>query len=234
VVGCILDGMRLSNLRKSLAARTWADKNIDVARQRMAVENTARFVDEHMLGVRGWRDDAGPHAAKLAMLRWAVSEAPSNGLVIEFGVATGETLAVLAECRQPVHGFDSFEGLPEDWYGAYQKGTFAQRLPDVAGAELHVGWFDDSLPTFLGRHAEAFAFVHMDADLYGSTKTVFDLAFDRFVPGTVIVFDEYFNYPGWQHHEHKAFSEFIEKSGRAFEYLGYNAMHEQVVVRLRS
>lgn len=226
----MLDAMR-GKIGRLLGARAWAGKDIDAARQRLAVEDTARFVDAHLQGVRGWRHDAGPHAAKLDMLRWAVAQAP-DGLVLEFGVATGETLAVIAGCRQPVHGFDSFEGLPGDWYGEYQAGTFAQEPPTVPGAEIHVGWFDDSLPRFLADHAGPFGFVHMDADMYGSTKTVFDMAFDRFVPGTVIVFDEYFNYPGWQGHEHKAFSEFAEKYGSGFEYLGYNAMHEQVAVRL--
>src|SRR5512139_2452087 len=127
---------------KLLGARTWAGKDITAARQRLAVEDTARFVDEHLRDVRGWRHDAGPHAAKLDMLRWAVAEAP-DGLVLEFGVATGETLAVIADCRQPVHGFDSFKGLPGAWYGEYQAGTFAQGPPTVPGAEIHVGWFAD-------------------------------------------------------------------------------------------
>ncbi len=97
---------------------------------------------------------------------------------------------------------------------------------------LHIGWFEDSLPTFLREHTESFAFIHMDADLYSSTKTVFDLAGDRFVDGTIIQFDEYFNYPGWQAHEHRAFQEFLGSSPFDAEYLGYNPHHEQLLVRL--
>jgi hypothetical protein len=207
-------------------------KDLDVERQRQATIDTARFVTENLSHLRGWRA-SDPHTAKLQLLKWAHEQAPSDGLAVEFGVATGETLRVIAEGRAAtVHGFDSFEGLPEHWYGEYTTGTFAQPVPEVPGAKLHVGRFDAALPGFLEAHREPFAFVHMDADLYASTKSVFDLAGDRFVADTVIVFDEYFNYPGWEQHEHRAFAEFVARRGIGFEYIAYNAMHEQVAVRL--
>jgi len=53
-------------------------------------------------------------------------------------------------------------------------------------------------------------------------------------PGAVIVFDEYFNYPGWKQGEYKAFMEFLEKTGYAFEFIGYNRNEEQVAVILRT
>ena len=54
------------------------------------------------------------------------------------------------------------------------------------------------------------AFIHVDCDLYSSTKTIFSLLSDRIVPGTIILFDEYFNYPNWQQHEYKALQEFVD------------------------
>ena len=48
----------------------------------------------------------------------------------------------------------------------------------------------------------------------------------------MLVFDEFFNYPGWQLHEFRAWTEFIEQTGRTFEYLAYTGNNEQVVVRL--
>ena len=53
-------------------------------------------------------------------------------------------------------------------------------------------------------------------------------------PAGVLLFDEYFNFPGCEQHEHKAFTEFIERTGHGFEYLAYNRLHEQVLVRLTS
>jgi hypothetical protein len=54
---------------------------------------------------------------------------------------------------------------------------------------------------------------------------------NRIVPGTVIVFDEYWNYPNWKEHEFKAFQEFVNKVGLEYEYLGHTAF-EQVTVRI--
>jgi hypothetical protein len=54
------------------------------------------------------------------------------------------------------------------------------------------------------------------------------------VAGTLIQFDEYFNYPGWQEGEYRAFKEFADANGVKFEYIGYtngdNA--QQVAVRI--
>ncbi len=57
---------------------------------------------------------------------------------------------------------------------------------------------------------------------------------DQIVPGTIILFDEYFNYDGWEQHEHKAFREFIEETNLNFTYLAYNQYHEQVLVRINA
>jgi hypothetical protein len=68
--------------------------------------------------------------------------------------------------------------------------------------------------------------------LYSSTKTIFDELADRFVPGTVIVFDEYFNYPNWQQHEYKAFQEFVAKHGITYQYLGFLSHDSCVAVKI--
>ncbi|QBJ96743.1 class I SAM-dependent methyltransferase [Rhodococcus sp. ABRD24] len=161
-----------------------------------------------------------------------------DGLALEFGVASGTTLRIIAEALRPtghdVWGFDVFSGLPEAWRTGFPAGEFAQQtLPSVPGANLVSGLFEDTLPGFLAEHPGPVAFAHLDADLYSSTRTVLDLLGDRLVPGSVLVFDEYFNYPGWQQHEHRAWTEFVARTGLEFEYLAYTADHEQVVVRLR-
>jgi hypothetical protein len=172
------------------------------------------------------------------LMRFAMARAPASGLVLEFGVEKGITLRRLAGLTDRiVHGFDSFEGLPEDWAGTQStKGTFgrAGRVPEVpANARLHVGWFDATLPGFLAAEAGPCAFIHVDCDIYSSTATVFRLLGERIIPGTVILFDEYFNYPGWQQHEYKAFQEFIAASGLAYEYIGLAAEKGHVAVRIR-
>jgi Methyltransferase domain len=160
------------------------------------------------------------------VLEHAIQQARTDGLFLEFGVWSGRTINYIAERHDGlVHGFDSFEGLPEDWAMQYRRGDFATngRLPAVrSNVRLHVGWFDQTLPRFLNEHNAPVAFMHVDCDLYSSTRTIFELLGDRIAPGTVIVFDEYFNYPGWREHEFKAFQEFIAASRLRYRYLAYN------------
>lgn len=154
------------------------------------------------------------------------------GMVLEFGVGEGTTLAIMAEkCpgRQVV-GFDVFSGLPETWRSDFPEGTFAQEtLPDIPGADLVVGLFDDTLSPFLEENPGPVAFLHLDADLYSSTATVLTALGRRLIPGTVVVFDEYFNYPGWQDHEHKAWMEFVAETGVTYRWEAYSRDHEQLV-----
>ena len=97
-----------------------------------------------------------------------------------------------------------------------------------------VGWFDRTLPTFLDRFPDKpVAFLHVDCDLYSSTQTIFAQLKSRIVPGTVIVFDEYFNYPGWEGHEYQAFAEFIQHTRLHYKYLGLVPNHQQVCVKIR-
>jgi len=158
-----------------------------------------------------------------------------DGMVLEFGVFSGASINHLAGLTaRTVHGFDSFEGLPEDWRPDFQKGSFKRDgLPEVrSNVRLHVGWFDTTLPAFVGKNAAAVAFLHVDCDLYSSTKTIFQWLADRIVPGTVIVFDEYFNYAGWRNHEYKAFKEFIADSGLNYNYIGVVPSHQQAAIQI--
>jgi predicted O-methyltransferase YrrM len=206
-----------------------ARRDILNSQDTVAAKDSATFALEHMPTASVfWH----PHDT----LRFALGEIKGPGSALEFGVATGETLKIIADAvasDRTVVGFDVFTGLPETWRTGFPAGEFAQReVPDVPGAQIVVGLFEDELPGFLDRNEEQIAFMHVDCDLYSSTKTVLDLTGDRLAPDAVLVFDEFFNFPGWQRHEYRAWTEFIEGSGRTFEYLAYTGNNEQVVVRL--
>ncbi|MHA6782587.1 class I SAM-dependent methyltransferase [Pseudonocardia saturnea] len=197
------------------------------AAERDAVASTARFVQQEMRQARSF-----PHP--VATLEHALTLAPSGGLALEFGVFTGSTLAIIAAARDGgVYGFDSFEGLPENWRSGFDTGAFAvDGLPDVPGAELVVGLFADSLPGFLAAHPGPVDLLHLDADLHSSTACVLDAVGPRLRPGSVVVFDEFFNYPGWEQHEARAWREYVDAHGIAFRYEAFTHDNEQVVVRL--
>lgn len=174
---------------------------------------------------------------KYDLLSYVLEGIPeTDGLFLEFGVYSGDTINHISFRRKDVkvYGFDSFEGLPETWRSGYEQGTFNKEdgWPEVnPNVELVQGWFDASLPNFLESHEGVCRFIHVDCDLYSSTMTVLELLRKRMIPGTVIVFDEYFNYPGWQQGEYKALEDFCKKSGIIFEYIGYS-MIEQAAVRI--
>lgn len=203
-------------------------RDLLVAADREASATSARFAAEMMPAVPTF-----PYPQ--ATLEHALALAPADGMALEFGVFSGQTLKIIREARDgcEVYGFDSFQGLPEDWRSGFPAGTFrVDGLPEVPGAELVVGWFDDTLPGFLAEHPGPVAFLHIDGDLYSSARTVLDHVGSRLRPGSVVIFDEYFNYPGWQQHEYRAWQEFVVKSGIRFEYEAYTSDNEQVVLRV--
>jgi predicted O-methyltransferase YrrM len=216
------EGDRLARAVEDVEFR--ARRDIYAAGERLAVESTARFVAEHLPIAPSF-----PHPQET--LQHALSLAPAEGMALEFGVYSGGTLKIIAAAREgrDVYGFDSFQGLPEDWRTNIRAGAFqVEQAPEVDGAELVVGWFADTLPEFAERHPGPIAFLHLDADLYSSTKTVLDHLGDRLRPGSVVLFDEYFNYPGWPDHEHRAWQEFVAASGISFEYACYTSNNEQL------
>jgi predicted O-methyltransferase YrrM len=207
-------------------------QDIERASYRRATESTADYVIKHMIKVNSV-------SSSMELLTMAIGKADlgKNNIVLEFGVYSGATINHIASLTtQPIYGFDSFEGLPEQWRDRIGKGYFkVDALPKVpSNVSLIKGWFDATLPAFIKEHEEPIGFIHVDCDLYSSTKTIFDLLGKRIQPGCVIVFDEYFNYPGWEQGEHKAFQEFIKQTGFAYEYVGYNRRHEQVAVKIKS
>ena len=148
----------------------------------------------------------------------------------------GKTLRMLAAHfpNDPVHGFDTFSGLPGDWHNTRQ-GSYSTHgeLPIVPpNVQCHVGLFSDTLPGFLEAHHGPIRLMNIDCDMYASTKDVFDAAAHRVVPGTVIIFDEYVMNPHWVDDEYKAFQEAVAEHGWAYRYLGISLVSQQAVVQI--
>ena len=155
----------------------------------------------------------------------AIADGIQNEVVLylEFGVWKGDSLRIwsslLKNPKSSLHGFDSFEGLPEAW-NHMPKGTF-----DVKGAipyfddprvVLHKGWFDETLPNMTWPAHDRLV-VNLDADLYSSTKYVLEtLGGTTLRPGTILVFDEFYD----RFNELKAFDEFIESTKMQFRFVG--------------
>jgi len=165
-----------------------------------------------------------------------------DGMWLEFGVYRGNTISRISQFRNrtrrlrgPTYGFDSFLGLPQEWRpdtagcsAHCRRGAFSLRgeppfVADGSALQWVTGWFNESLPPFLAaRPREAVSFLHIDSDLYSSASTVFTLLGPRRLrPGAVLVFDELFNYRGYQEHELRALWEFLRMAPHlAVEVLG--------------
>lgn len=180
-------------------------------------------------------DDLGPDLGSAygdqTVLRHVLDLNP-EGWALEFGVGGGGTLATIAE-RMPVIGFDSFGGLPEDWRPGFGRGKFAQtKIPQIEGATVVVGLFEDTLPAF--DWPEHVGLFHFDADLYSSTRTALQHCGHLIGPGALIVFDEYFGYdddhtgkvPG----EQRAWQEWALEHLCAYQAIGHG--REQVAFRI--
>ncbi len=216
-------------ITKSLSLKREFGKSFDiteVAYLRAAIDSADYYTDQLVT--------AQTVESDLALLAKAASMAKPDGLWLEFGVAYGRSIRHIATLRSgPIFGFDSFEGLPERWRTGFDKGAFACNLPAVpANVQLIKGLFAETIPPFLASHHDNIAFLHIDCDLYSSTKTIFELFGSRLILGSVIVFDDYWNYPGWQQHGHKAFLEFAKTEKRAYFYDSFVPNEEQVCVVL--
>jgi hypothetical protein len=166
-------------------------------------------------------------------LRYCISQVTHKGLWMEFGVGMGSTINFIAQNNggNRMTGFDSFEGLPEDWKMSdtltYTKGRYSLHgaLPAVRhkNIELIQGFFSDTLPYYLQKQDDKCAFVHIDCDLYSSTLYVLDTLnkHDKLAQGTIILFDELYNYQYFEKHEFRAFKQFFHESGIDYSFIAH-------------
>ena len=86
-----------------------------------------------------------PHTINI-LFNYSLPKIHENGLILEFGVRKGLTIKQIVKKinKRTCHGFDSFEGLPEDWSGQqYPKGAYSEKgkRPKVPkNVVLHQGW----------------------------------------------------------------------------------------------
>jgi len=195
----------------------------------LAAEDSAHYVLDKMMPCAIFDN-------RYALFDLAIRNAPAQGLLLEFGVFNGKSINYVSKRigERRIFGFDSFEGLAEDWGGTgLLKGAFnvGGRMPKVGrNATLVRGWFQDTLPPFLKEHPGPIAFANLDADTYEATAYVLGEIADRLAVGTVLQFDEYLGYPGWRAGEYLAFANCCKERGIRYKYLGVGWMSVAVQI----
>jgi hypothetical protein len=168
------------------------------------------------------------------------SRRDSDELLLDLGVWLGWSTRLMSDASgRQVYGFDTFEGLVEDWQiddqALIKRGTFslseplAQRSMQDTGVTLH-----DGVPAALGRKVQfikgstyetlspfltdrpgaPITLFHMDLDTYESCLHALETCKDRFIEGSILVFDEYLV----TNAEMRAFFEFQSKYELEWRY----------------
>lgn len=171
-----------------------------------------------------------------------------NTLWLEFGVFSGKSINYISKYTdKTVYGFDSFLGLPEDWRNDYSKGKFNMNgnLPEVNNnVTLIPGWFEDTLEPFIKKNNKKISFIHIDCDLYSSTKYVLETLKDLIDDDCIILFDELVNYLGYDGDtgELRALYEFLNENDIKYEWVAMNgtveiskkeSFNQQVAIKIK-
>ena len=168
----------------------------------------------------------------------ALENSNSNKLFLEFGVYKGDSINTFADYllkkNLNIYGFDSFEGLEEEWItDSYNPiGTFSlnRKTPKVKkNVNLIVGKVQTTLENFLKKNSEnKISFVHMDMDTYTPTKYVLDKIKPFLAKGSIILFDEFYGFQNWEIHEYKAFKELFNE--KEYKYIAFGT--RQVAIEI--
>ena len=168
----------------------------------------------------------------------------NEGMWIEMGVYKGQTIRLMnkykkqmfANAKECFYGFDSFLGLPENWKPTVRKSKFnlkEEDIPEIKNCEIVAGMFRDTLPTFVNDNkGKKLALLHIDCDLYSSTKTSLKYLNEFVTEGTIILLDEVIGSEYHVEHEYRAFKEYLENNNIEIEWLAYIANSAQAACKI--
>ncbi|HVG41199.1 MAG TPA: TylF/MycF/NovP-related O-methyltransferase [Chitinophagaceae bacterium] len=157
---------------------------------------------------------------------------------LEFGVAGGYSFKWWLEKNKNeisnFYGFDTFEGLPEDW-GGFNKYSMSYKLEslDISDkrASFYKGLFQQTLIPFLENYENKNKkLIHLDADLFSSTIFTLSQLYRFLKPGDILLFDEF----AVPQHEFLAFKIFTESFYVDYEVIGAANNYLFVAVKILS
>tara|TARA_B100000787_G_scaffold19712_1_gene13584 strand:+ start:1008 stop:1718 length:711 start_codon:yes stop_codon:yes gene_type:complete len=170
---------------------------------------------------------------------YAIKNALTNDIgkeyyYLELGVWKGHSANFFSRYVKKLYAFDSFEGLSEDWAGSLDSKysmSLNKKVPKLnSNVEITVGWVEDTLDKFLEKHNPKINFIHLDMDTFSPTKYALEKIKPYLVKGATIIFDELYNYNGWEEGEYKALKEIFKDN--EYQFKAFNINSCQVVVQL--
>lgn len=206
-------------------ARRLPSRNLHNVLWERATQSSADFVEQHLSTSLVFPSKTQLWTYTCELLR----EKHPNGTCLEFGVAGGRSINFFSKKLPEFQfiGFDSFEGLKEDWIGHHaRKGAYSRGgvLPAVNdNVELVKGWFDDTVPDQLAKiDVGKICFYHIDSDTYEAATEVLQCILPLLKSGDLILFDELIGYPNWQRGEYMALTEAASENELNFMFRGFS------------
>lgn len=180
------------------------------------------------------------HLDRLSIREYAIEKSllndkEGNKFYLEFGVYKGRSINFFADYVKTIYGFDSFEGLREDWTGAsdhaQKKFNLNKKKPKIkSNVVLVVGLIQDTLEDFLKKHNPKINFIHLDLDTYKSTKYALEKLKPYLIKDSIILFDELYNFAGWRKGEYKALQETFNEN--EYKFKAFCRDNLQVVIQI--
>ena len=179
-----------------------------------------------------------PKLPPLHFHRWAlfdhmISLSKKNRPFYEFGVWRGDAFRYLIKTFKEGYGFDTFEGLPEDWHNE-KAGTYTSdgNVPEIKDGKFIVGKFEDTLPGFFAETRPMASIINFDADLYSSTICALNYAKPVIDKHTILIFDEFLSNENWEQDEFKALEEFCANNHYAYDVLAISFFTKQTAIKI--
>ena len=179
-----------------------------------------------------------PKLPPLHFHRWAlfdhmISLSKKNRPFYEFGVWRGDAFRYLIKTFKEGYGFDTFEGLPEDWHNE-KAGTYTSdgNVPEIKDGKFIVGKFEDTLPGFFAETRPMASIINFDADLYSSTICALNYAKPVIDKHTILIFDEFLSNENWEQDEFKALEEFCANNHYAYDVLAISFFTKQAAIKI--
>jgi hypothetical protein len=190
-----------------------------VSRLQLLFLATHKDRDRVRLIKRVRKERRGPLADEMFLIHSiATAQSRRPGDFAEVGVYRGGSARVICEAKgdKRLRLFDTFRGLPEDSSaadgGVLRKHSYAcsrQNVETYLDRFSNVSYYEGVFPQSIQGDTELerarFAFVHLDVDLYESTRDCLEFFYPRMVPGGVILTHDYSHLGGVR----RAFDEFF-------------------------
>jgi hypothetical protein len=204
------------------AALHSAFKDVRLAAQIRAAISSAEWLHKNA-------DHAPTYSRRVEMLEALFPLIPAEGDLAEFGVFTGAVTRFVRPrfMDRRYHAFDSWRGVPEEMSLSVAKFSFDLNgvVPELPPeTTIHAGWFDETIPKWREQFETPLAFAYIDCDLYESVKTVLEGITDRIRPGTILAYDDWYNFTNWEAHSPRATQEWAQRHAIEMEPIGFTTL----------